>query len=200
MVVPLAGNTGEVNRLPIFESVESDWFRRGRKGVGRAVATEATAATSGWTSPADPVGRPPRVARSPVQRFEERRRVSRCAAFQRSDSGTLGRSWISDPGQQSGLPLRGVGLIIAIDNDRRLSHGTLAVPPLSYPNGWMVGSAPAGAPYIQTLWFRASGTAFIASAKVGPKDNGADLKALAEIIHSLSSNPQVPDPRVRIHG
>jgi len=66
VVVPLAGNTGEVNRLPIFESVESEWFRRGRKGADRAVATEATAATSGWTSPADPGWQAAEAAAAPV--------------------------------------------------------------------------------------------------------------------------------------
>jgi signal transduction histidine kinase len=67
VVVPPAGAPGEQNRLPIFESVESDWFRRGRKGADRPVTVEATAATpaapaaaaaaappsSGWSSPAD---------------------------------------------------------------------------------------------------------------------------------------------------
>ena len=63
VVVPIAGNTGEVNRLPIFESVESEWFRRGRKGAGRAVAT---AATSGWASPADPGWQAAEAAAAPV--------------------------------------------------------------------------------------------------------------------------------------
>jgi signal transduction histidine kinase len=65
VVVPPAGSAGEENRLPIFESVESDWFRRGRKATDRSAAaasapetigTSAAAApapVSSWTSPAD---------------------------------------------------------------------------------------------------------------------------------------------------
>ncbi len=35
VIVPPAVNMGEESRLPIFESVESDWFRRGRHGADR---------------------------------------------------------------------------------------------------------------------------------------------------------------------
>jgi hypothetical protein len=94
------------------------------------------------------------------------------------------------------LPVRGVGLIIATDTEPKLPHyGRLAVPPLPAPddpNGWKywnAGSASAGVPYIETLWFRINGTTFIASAKIGPKGNDADLKTLAQIIHSLRLQP-----------
>lgn len=71
VIVPPAVSTGEEHRLPIFESVESDWFRRGRHGADRPAAAETADATSsttaaaapasstaasasgGWTSPAD---------------------------------------------------------------------------------------------------------------------------------------------------
>jgi hypothetical protein len=62
VVIPPAGVAGEENRLPIFESVESDWVRRGRHGADRPVTATAdaapvpaaaTAAASSWTSPAD---------------------------------------------------------------------------------------------------------------------------------------------------
>ena len=33
VIVPPPATAGEENRLPIFESVESDWFRRGRRGT-----------------------------------------------------------------------------------------------------------------------------------------------------------------------
>jgi signal transduction histidine kinase len=36
VVVPPAAPLGQGNRLPIFESVESDWFRRGRHGAANA--------------------------------------------------------------------------------------------------------------------------------------------------------------------
>jgi hypothetical protein len=89
------------------------------------------------------------------------------------------------------LPSRGIGLIIATDSQRGLSDGILAVPPLPTPLGpkWVVGSALAGEPYIETLWFRGQGETFIASAKVGPKAGAADLKALAGIIRSLRLRP-----------
>jgi hypothetical protein len=63
VVVPPAGPDGQGNRLPIFESVESDWFRRGRHSADRpnggAGATAAAAAapengnnTGGWSASA----------------------------------------------------------------------------------------------------------------------------------------------------
>jgi signal transduction histidine kinase len=55
IVVPPAASTGEEQRLPIFESVESDWFRRGRHGADRTSQTvgvsggwSASAADAGW--------------------------------------------------------------------------------------------------------------------------------------------------------
>ena len=89
------------------------------------------------------------------------------------------------------LAARGAGLIIATDTDPTLSHGPVAVPPLpafDAPNGWKywnAGSAPAGSPYIETLWFRAHSVIYIASAKIGPKATSDDLQAIAAIIHSL---------------
>jgi hypothetical protein len=53
VIVPPATSLGEENRLPIFEAVESDWFRRGRPTVdvpgGRAEPQPART----WTSPSD---------------------------------------------------------------------------------------------------------------------------------------------------
>ncbi len=59
VVVPLAAPTGQGNRLPIFESVESDWFRRGRHSADRpngnatATATAAPESSPSWTSASD---------------------------------------------------------------------------------------------------------------------------------------------------
>lgn len=89
------------------------------------------------------------------------------------------------------LPVRGVGLVIATDTDPKLSHGPVAVPPLpgpSAPNAWRYwggGSAPAGSPYIEILWFRVNGTTFIACAKIGPKATRDGLKAVDAIVQSL---------------
>jgi len=56
VVVPPAGPAGTENRLPIFEAVESDWFRRGRKGIAgweSPKPAETTTETPAWESPAD---------------------------------------------------------------------------------------------------------------------------------------------------
>ena len=68
------------------------------------------------------------------------------------------------------LPARGVGLIIAADPDRRLSHGLVSKPPLPAPDSryWMIGSALGGGQYMEALCFRVEGKVFIACAKVGP--------------------------------
>jgi len=63
VIVPSAEALGEGNRLPIFEAVESDWFRRGRQAVGRSASAEAgngwasSAADDGWRA-AEVVHRP----------------------------------------------------------------------------------------------------------------------------------------------
>ncbi len=52
VIVPPADGNGEEHRLPIFEAVESDWFRRGRPAVSRP--TLEPEPSNGWaTSPAD---------------------------------------------------------------------------------------------------------------------------------------------------
>jgi signal transduction histidine kinase len=74
VVIPPAAGTGEENRLPIFESVESDWFRRGRHGAERPavsapvtdVVSAASTATSSWSSPGDEGWRAAEVASAPV--------------------------------------------------------------------------------------------------------------------------------------
>ena len=61
VVVPPAAPMGQGNRLPIFESVESDWFRRGRHSADRpngnaaasATASAAPESTPSWTSASD---------------------------------------------------------------------------------------------------------------------------------------------------
>ena len=57
VMAPLANGVNEQHRLPIFEAVESDWFRRGRQTVGRPASPEAavgdTVGGNGWASPSD---------------------------------------------------------------------------------------------------------------------------------------------------
>jgi signal transduction histidine kinase len=67
VIVPPAASMGEENRLPIFESVESDWFRRGRHGADRPAArTGSGTVTADWTSPADAGWEAAEVAHAPV--------------------------------------------------------------------------------------------------------------------------------------
>jgi len=67
VIVPPPVSSGEENRLPIFESVESDWFRRGRHGADRPPArTGSGAVTADWTSPADAGWEAAEVAHAPV--------------------------------------------------------------------------------------------------------------------------------------
>jgi signal transduction histidine kinase len=55
VVLPPADHVATENRLPIFEAVESDWFRRGRSGLGgwpaQQEAPEVPEVT--WTTPSD---------------------------------------------------------------------------------------------------------------------------------------------------
>jgi hypothetical protein len=69
VIVPPPASTGEESRLPIFESVESDWFRRGRHGADHPAARPdgaAVAAGSGWSSPSDAGWEAAEVAHAPV--------------------------------------------------------------------------------------------------------------------------------------
>jgi len=63
VLVPPADGLGEEHRLPIFEAVESDWFRRGRQAVGRT--SRVTEPSNGWVSPADEGWRAAEVVSTP---------------------------------------------------------------------------------------------------------------------------------------
>ena len=51
VVIPPAAALSEANRLPIFEAVESDWFRRGRHAVSRPGRDERPGDGAGDSSP-----------------------------------------------------------------------------------------------------------------------------------------------------
>jgi len=53
VIVPPAASLGEENRLPIFEAVESDWFRRGRPTVDVPGGRAEPQPVRTWTSPSD---------------------------------------------------------------------------------------------------------------------------------------------------
>jgi hypothetical protein len=65
VVIPPVESTGPASRLPIFESVESDWFRRGGRPVSRT-ASLPEPENAGWSSPADAGWQAAEVARAPV--------------------------------------------------------------------------------------------------------------------------------------
>jgi hypothetical protein len=62
VTVPPIGNPAQDQRLPIFDSLESDWFRRSGKSLSPDAAPEAAQA---WSSPADEGWRAARVAAAP---------------------------------------------------------------------------------------------------------------------------------------
>jgi len=73
VTIPPAVGTTQDQRLPIFDSLESDWFRRSGKpaGSGTAMATATATATAtvtqpSWNSPADEGYRAARVAATPA--------------------------------------------------------------------------------------------------------------------------------------
>jgi hypothetical protein len=93
------------------------------------------------------------------------------------------------------LPPRGVGLIIATDTDRSLSHGKVAVPPLPAPwpdgsRGWTIAPAPPRGSIFEWRWFRANGTTYVATVTIGWKASGAAQKALAPIVRSIKPKPK----------
>jgi signal transduction histidine kinase len=66
VIVPPPASLGEENRLPIFEAVESDWFRRGRPSVEWPSAQGDRVASRGWSSPSDEGWRAAEVAVAPA--------------------------------------------------------------------------------------------------------------------------------------
>jgi hypothetical protein len=67
VIVPPATSSGDENRLPIFESVESDWFRRGRLGSdGHVPVSSQVPSPASWSSPADEGWQAAGVAQAPV--------------------------------------------------------------------------------------------------------------------------------------
>jgi hypothetical protein len=63
VTIPASIGPAQDQRLPIFDSLESDWFRRSGKSLS---STAASAAEQSWSSPADEGWRAARVAASPA--------------------------------------------------------------------------------------------------------------------------------------
>jgi signal transduction histidine kinase len=67
VTLPPAVGAPQDQRLPIFDSLESDWFRRSGKPAGPGTATAtATVTQPSWNSPADEGYRAARVAATPA--------------------------------------------------------------------------------------------------------------------------------------
>ncbi len=68
VVVPPPASLGDENRLPIFEAVESDWFRRGRPQVEWPASgkQEERATSHAWSKPSDDGWRAAEVAVAPA--------------------------------------------------------------------------------------------------------------------------------------
>ena len=96
VTAPPPVSNGQENRLPIFESVESDWFRRGRPAVDRSVDRSAPvpdSGSTGWCRKRTwcPVGLiPPRCHRRPCPHGPPRRRENAWRASSR-ESGKRAR-------------------------------------------------------------------------------------------------------------
>jgi hypothetical protein len=61
VVVPATDSFAGHQRLPIYDAVESDWFRGGRQAIGRIDQSNA-----GWSSPADEGWRAAEVVQAPA--------------------------------------------------------------------------------------------------------------------------------------
>jgi hypothetical protein len=85
------------------------------------------------------------------------------------------------------LPDDGLALIIAIDDD----PSDVQQPPQSPPSPpltldeFIEGSAPAGSPTTDLLWFTGNGQTFLATIKTGPSVTSADQTALAAAVASI---------------
>jgi hypothetical protein len=65
VIVPTTTGTRPENRLPIFEAVESDWFRRGKPSVDWSASVPELAPAS-WSSRSDDGWRAAKVAQAPL--------------------------------------------------------------------------------------------------------------------------------------
>ena len=66
VIIPPAASVEEDNRLPIFEAVESDWFRRGRPALDSSTDQAERAPAMTWSSPADEGWKVAQAAVAPV--------------------------------------------------------------------------------------------------------------------------------------
>jgi hypothetical protein len=106
VVVPAVDGLADHQRLPIFDAVESDWFRRGRQAIGRIDQSSA-----GWSSPADDGWRAAEVAHAPTsdgtmpsglpKRLPKANLVPGTAAVSATGGPTSGASPGPEPGRSA---------------------------------------------------------------------------------------------------
>jgi signal transduction histidine kinase len=116
-VPPEVPSNGTGPRLPIYDAVESDWFRRGGKPVGGgsepAAGSATGAVTQPWTSPADDGFRAAQAAASPTAGDTTPaglpRRIPNANLVPGSIGGQGGPGGQGAPGGQGGIADSGSG-------------------------------------------------------------------------------------------
>jgi hypothetical protein len=89
------------------------------------------------------------------------------------------------------LPNDGIALVIAVDDDPGFAQQPLRSPPQPplTLDMFAQGSAVAGSPTLDVLWFSGNGQTFLASIKSGPTSSPDDRAALQETVASLRFEP-----------
>jgi hypothetical protein len=85
------------------------------------------------------------------------------------------------------LPADGLAIIIAIDDDPsdvQQPPQSPPAPPLSLDD-FSHGSAPAGSPTLDLMWFTGNGRTFLATIKTGPNVSAVDRTALEAAVSSV---------------
>jgi hypothetical protein len=103
VVMPPGPSAAEESRLPIFESVESDWFRRSRHGVERPAtgvpAESAAARADSAAAPADSAAAPAETAAAPAETWSS-------PADEGWQAAEVAQAPVSGGTTAAGLPLR----------------------------------------------------------------------------------------------
>jgi hypothetical protein len=87
------------------------------------------------------------------------------------------------------LPKGGIGLVIGTNEGSRVKQEPIVDLPLTYPNGWLQGSALPGEPTLEGVWFRGGDQMFAVTVKTGSDAAAADRRTIARMIASLRFQP-----------
>ncbi|HEY7280765.1 MAG TPA: hypothetical protein VID47_04140 [Actinomycetota bacterium] len=92
------------------------------------------------------------------------------------------------------FPDEGLALVVGVQ-PRLEPDGPAADLPISYPDGWAMGSALAGSPTLGAIWFRGGSSTFVATVKSGPDVARADIEQLTAIVESIrDDDAATPSP------